>query len=228
MRRWAWVKAGLLLLAVLLAAGGVLAWLVKREPDFYAQAVAVPPQADDPKMASETQTRIGELVLAVTNPYNAPGDWAHTFSADELNAFLREDEDNVMLLRPQLDDFTDPRVAVRGDRLQIGGRVGDGLFSTVLSVEVKAWLVGGEPNTFAVELVAVRAGLLPLPKRWLMDKLSEYAVKHNADVTWFRGASNPVAVCRLRVNQTQPDLLLQAVDIKDDRVTIRGKGLVGP
>ena len=82
MRRWAWVKAGLLLLAVLLAAGGVLAWLVKREPDFYAQAVAVPPQADDPKMASETQTRIGELVLAVTNPYNAPGDWAHTVNAE--------------------------------------------------------------------------------------------------------------------------------------------------
>jgi hypothetical protein len=228
MRRWAWVKAGLLLLAVVLLAAGVLAWLVKREPDFYAQAVAVPPQAQDPEVASATQQRIAELLQAVASPYNAPGDWSHSFSADELNAFLREDEDNVMLLRPRLDEFTDPRVAVQGDRLLVGGRVGDGLFSTVLSVEVKAWLVGGEPNTFAVELVAVRAGVLPLSKRWVMERLSEYAVKHNAEVTWYRGAANPVAVCRLRVNQTQPDLLLQAVDVADDRVTIRGKGLIGP
>lgn len=228
MRRWAWVKAGLLLLAVVLVAGGVLAWVAKREPDFYAQAMAVPPQADDPKRASDTQTRISELVIALTNPYAAPGDWSYTFSADELNAFLREDEDNVMLLRPRLDGFDDPRVAIQEDRLLIGGRVGDGLFSTVLSVEVRAWLVGGEPNTFAVELVAVRAGMLPLNKRWVMDKLSEYAVKHNAEVTWYRGGPNPVAVCRVRVNQTQPDLHLQAVDVADDRITFGGKGLVGP
>lgn len=228
MRRWAWLKAGLLLLAVVLTVAGVLAWVVKREPDFYAQAMAVPPQADDPKLASETQARIAELLVAVGSPYNAPGDWGYTFSADELNAFLREDEDNVMLLRPRLDDISDPRVAVQGDRLLVGGRVGDGPFSTVLSVEIRAWLVGGEPNTFAVELVAVRAGLLPLNKRWVMDRLSEYAARHNAEVTWFRGGSNPVAVCRLRVNQTQPDLLLQAVDIKDDRITLRGKGLIGP
>lgn len=228
MRRWAWVRAGLLLLAVVVLAAGVLAWLVKREPDFYAQAVAVPPQANDPLLASETQTRIGELVTALTLPHAAPGDWSYAFSADELNAFLREDEDNVMLLRPRLDDFTDPRVAVQGDRLLIGGRVGDGLVSTVLSVEVRVWLVGGEPNTFAVELVAVRAGLLPLPKRGLMERMSEYAVKHNAEVTWYRSGANPVAVCRLRVNQTQPDMLLKAVEVKDDRVSVRGKGLIGP
>lgn len=228
MRRWAWVKAGLLLVAVIAVAAAVLVFIVKREPDFYARAAAVPPQADDPKLASETQTRIGELVTALTIPYNAPGDWSASFSADELNAFLREDQDNVMLLRPRTDEFTDPRVAIQGDRLLIGGRVGEGFWSTVLSVEVKAWLVGGEPNTFAVELVAVRLGMLPWSKRGLMDKLSDYAVKHNAEVTWYRGGANPVAICRLRVNQTQPDLLLHAVDIADDRITIGGKGLIGP
>ena len=228
MRRWAWVRAGLLLVAFLAVAAGVLLAVVKREPDFYAQAVAVAPRAEDPAVASDTQTRLGELVTALTIPQTAPGDWEVSFTPDELNAFLREDDDHVMLLRPRLEGYSDERVSVRGDRLLLAARYGDGFWSTVVSVELKAWLVAGEPNTFAVELVAVRAGLLPLPKRWVMDPLSEYAVRQKAELTWYRYGANPVAVCRLRVNQPQPDLLLQTLDIKDDRVTVGGKGLIGP
>lgn len=227
MRRWAWLKAGLLLVAFLLLVGVVLAWVVKREPDFYAPAVAVAPQANDPAVASDTQTRIGDLVRAISVPYATPDEWQARFTADELNAFLREDDEHVMLLRPKWEGFDDPRVSVDGDRLLIGGRVGDGAFSAVLSVEVKAWLVKGEPNTFAVELVSVRVGQLPWFKRWLMDAMTEYAAKANADITWYRSGPNPVAVCRLRANQPQPDLMLTAVDIADGRVTISGRGLLG-
>jgi hypothetical protein len=228
MRRWAWVRAGLLLLAVAVVLAGGLAWVVKREPDFYTQAAAVGPQASDPAVASDTQTRIGELITFLTVDYAGGGDWESTFTADELNAFLREDEDHVMLLRPKWEGFTDPRVSVQGDRLLVGGRVGRGLFSAVVSVEVRAWLVKDEPNTFAVELVSVKAGSLPWFKRWLMDRMSAFAVKHQAELTWYRGAANPVAVCRLKANQDQPDLTLTAVTIADGRLTIGGRGLIGP
>ncbi len=228
MRRWAWVKAVLLLLAVLLLAAGGLAWAVKREPAWYAEAVAVAPQADDPAVASDTQTRIGELVTALKVPYAAPGEWQASFSAAELNAFLREDADHVMLLRPKWEGFSDPRVHIDGDRLRIGGRVGDGLFSAVVSVEVRAWLIAGEPNTVAIELVDVKAGGLPWFKRWLMDRMSAFATKHNAEIQWYRVGNNPVAVCRLQVNQSQPDLTLTAVDVADGRVTVAGKGLSVP
>jgi hypothetical protein len=228
MRRWAWVRAVLLLLAVLLVVVGVLAWVVKREPAFYTEALAVAPQADDPAVASDTQTRIGELVTALKAPYAAPGEWQASFSAAELNAFLREDADHVMLLRPKWEGFSDPRVNIDGDRLRVGGRVGDGLFGVVVSVEVRAWLVKDEPNTLAIELVDVRLGGLPWFKRGLMERISAFAAQHNADLRWYRGANNPVGVCRLQASQNQPDLTLTAVDIADGRVTVSGKGLVGP
>ena len=227
MRRWSWLRAGLLLVALVAVAVVVVGWVVKREPEFYAQAVAVAPQADDPAVASDTQTRIGDLVTAVTAPYSTPGDWQVNFTADELNAFLREDADHVMLLRPKWEEFADPRVSIQGDHLLIGGRVGSGMLSTVISVEVRAWLVDGEPNTMAIELVSVRLGSLPWFKRWLMDRMTEFAAKYKADITWYRGAANPVAICRLRADQNQPDLALTAVSIADGRVTIGGKGLLG-
>lgn len=227
MRRWSWVKAGLLLIALVLVAGGVLGYVVKREPDFYAQATAVAPQADDPAVASDTQTRIGDLVRALTVPYAAPGEWQVSFTADELNAFLRE-EDDVLILRPKWEGFTDPRVSIREDRLMIGGRSGDGWSSVVLSVEVRAWLVAGEPNTFAIELVNVGVGSLPWLKQWLMDRLTKFATDYGADVTWYRGrGGNPTAICRLKANQNQPDLVLTELSIGDGKIVIGGKGLLG-
>ena len=228
MRRWAWVRAGLLLLAVLVVVVGVLAWVVKREPAFYTEAMAVAPQADDPAVASDTQTRIGELVTALKAPYAAPNEWQASFSAAELNAFLREDADHVMLLRPKWEGFSDPRVNIDGDRLRMGGRVGGGLFGVVVSVEVRAWLVANEPNTLAIELVDVRAGGLPWFKRSLMERMTAFAAQHDADLRWYRGATHPVGVCRLQASQNQPDLNLTAVDITDGRVTVSGKGLLGP
>jgi hypothetical protein len=226
MRRWAWVKAGLLLIALVVIVGGVLGWVVKREPGFYAEAMAVTPQADDPAVASDTQTRIGDLVRALT-VYAAPGEWQVNFTADELNAFLREDDD-VLILRPKWEGFADPRVSIQGDRLMVGGRVGDGPTAVVLSVEVRAWLVAGEPNTFAVELVNVGVGSLPWFKRWLMDRLSEFAGEYGTDLTWYRGAGgNPVAIGRLKANQNQPDLVLTELSVGDGKIVIGGKGLLG-
>lgn len=227
MRRWAWLKTVLLVVTLLAVAVVAIGWVVKREPEFYAQAAAVAPQANDPAVASDTQTRIGDLVSAVTAPHSTPGEWQASFTSEELNAFLREDADHVMLLRPKWEEFADPRVSIQDDRLLIGGRVGSGLFSTVLSVEVRAWLVNGEPNTMAIELISVRLGGLPWFKRWLMDRMTEFAAKHKADITWYRGAANPVAICRLRADQNQPDLSLTGVSITDGRVTIGGKGLLG-
>lgn len=226
MRRWSWLKAVLLLLAVLVVVWGAFGWVVTREPAWYTEAVTVPPQADDPAVASDTQTRIGELVTALKAPYAAPGEWQASFSAAELNTFLREDDDHAMLLRPKWEGFSDPRVNIDGDRLRVGVRAGTA--GRVLSVEVRAWLVKDEPNTLAIELVDVRLGGLPWFKQGLMERMTAFAAEHGADLRWYRGANNPVGVCRLQANQNQPDFTLTAVDIADGRVTVSGKGLVGP
>jgi hypothetical protein len=229
MRRWAWVKAALLVLALVGAVWGVLAWLVSREPDWYARAAAVAPQADDPAVAYDTQTRLSELLLAISEPVTVtePGEWQFSFSPDELNAFLREDDDRVMILRPKWDNVTDLRVGVDGDRLRVGARVWRGAASAVMSVELRVWLVAGEPNTIGVELVDVRQGGLPWFKRWLMDSMTAFAAKHDAEVQWYRGATNPVGICRLRVSQSQPDLSLSAVEVASGRLTVSGRALVG-
>jgi hypothetical protein len=228
-----WVKGGLLLVVLLLLAAAGVGALARVEPDFYKQAVAVGPQPDDPTTASEIQTRLIELSHYVAVPYSTDGDWSRTFTTDDLNAFLRESgsDNDTVLLRPNLgDNWSDLRVSVSGDRLQVGARLGEGLFSTVVSIELKAWLVAGEPNAVALEVLAVRAGALPWVNQEVRNLLSSRlgGKNKNAEVKWYRGNGNPVAVVRFRVNQPQPDMLLQTVSIADGKLTIGGKNFGGP
>ncbi len=228
-----WVKGGLMLVVVLLLAAAALGGLAKVEPDFYKQVAAVGPQPEDPAVASDIQTRLGELIAAVAVPYSTDGDWSLSFSSDELNAYLRESgtDNGTLLLRPNLgENWSDPRVSMNGDRLLLGARLGEGLLSTVVSIELKAWLIAGEPNAMALEVLSVRVGALPWVNQDVRSLLSNNlgAKDKNAEVKWYRVNGNPVAVVRLRVNQPQPDMLLQTLSIADGRIIIGGKGQGGP
>lgn len=216
------LKTLLLVLIVLGTAVGVLVWLVKHEPPFYARETADTPRPDDPGSAALVKTRVTELVDDV---FGKP-DWGATFTTDELNAFLRAgDTGNDPIVSPLIASLNRPRVAVTGDRLVLSDRSGSGPFSTVLTLELKAWLVDKEPNLLAVEVVGFSAGALPLPKRSVMNRLGDAARKLKADVNWYRHDGNPVGLFRLFANQPGATTQLLTLKVKDDKVSIGGKNL---
>ena len=80
--------------------------------------------------------------------------------------------------------FHSPRVAIDGDRLKLGFRYGEGFWSTVVSVELRVWLVADEVNLMAVEVCDLRAGRLRRrgavdPRR---DRRNGPRLEHRRDV----------------------------------------------
>jgi hypothetical protein len=203
-----------------LAVVGVLGALIKVEPAFYTAKPG--DEFTDSLVASKVLTRFGDLMQDV----RLKPEWNGSFTAAELNAFLRENlqEDGWLagVLPPELHD---PRVAIEGDRVKVAGRIGSGIWSTVVSAEMRIWLVKDEINTVAVELVSMRAGALPAELQWFrsLDAIGEAVRDRNVDVAWYRHNGNLVGVFRLYADQPRPPTHLRTVQVAEGRVSISGR-----
>ena len=204
----------MLLLAVAGVAGGV-GYLLKSEPADYL--VAVPAQADDSKVTAEATTKYSDFRTNLRQQ----SEWSSVFTADELNAVIRDQfADRTELYGTALSGL---RVVGRGDKLLLAARVGDGWFSTVVNLEVRAWLVGPDQNTVAVELGSLRAGAMPVGSHWLMDRITDEVRQYNTDVTWYRHDGRPVGLFRLFADAARPPTRLRSVTLADGSVTVAGR-----
>jgi len=224
LKRRFWIKVFILLGALGLSLG-VLAYLLKQTPEFYRVAPTVDSEAT---LGSDVLTRFGDL----RNDILSQPDWGSSFTAEELNAFLRDHmDDREGLAGLLLGGMKSPRVAIEGDRLKFAARVhwGDSeTFSTILSVELKVWLVSREVNTLAVELVGAWAGGLPITSlpfgpQTQLDSITENARQSNIAVTWYRHDGNLVGLFRFYADQPQPLVQIRTTKISEGRLTIAGR-----
>ncbi len=223
MRRRSVLFALLLVVAVGAAVAGVLGFLAKQEPAFYTADPG--DELTDVQTASQVLTRFSDLMQDV----RLKSDWKGSFTAPELNAFLRENlRESGWLAGVLPPELHAPRVAIDGDRVKVAGRVGDGLWSTVVSAELRVWLVKDEINTVAVELVGMHAGALPVELQWFrsLDAIAEAVQERNADVSWYRHDGHLVGVFRLYADQPRPPTQLQIVKVADGRVSVAGRSTV--
>lgn len=222
MRRQSTIRALLLILVILGIAGVSLGYLLQQEPDYYVNEWKSPADIDDSAVASDVLTKLNDLMNDLQN--NRQASWGSTYSAEELNSFFRERQSGKnALISGLLGDVPEPRFAIRDDRLFIAFRYGEGTFSTVISIEVKAWLVKDQPNLIAISFVGFKAGALPMPKYLILDRFAQMARKHNAEVNWYRHDGQPVALCQLYANQSRPDSQIDTLKIAQGRIMIGGK-----
>jgi hypothetical protein len=220
-RRRRVLLAALIVLLAFAAVVGGLGLLVKQEPAFYAVGSPAD-EIEDDYVASRVLTRFGDL----KNDIRSRSDWAASFSAGELNAFLRQNLDDGGLLAKLLPAGShSPRVAIDGDLIKIAVRYGEEFWSSVVSVELRVWLVKDEVNTVAVELVGVRSGALPIEPQWLvsLDAIAEKAQDSNVDVTWYRHDGHLVGLFRFYADQPRPTTQIRTVKVADGRVTLAGR-----
>jgi hypothetical protein len=107
--------------------------------------------------------------------------------------------------------------------MRVAFRYGSGFWSTVLTYELRVWLVPTEVNTLAVEIVQRKAGGLPIAAQSLLSDFKELARAKNLDVTWYRQEGNPVAIIRLPTNRARPNAQLLRFDVVDGQLTIVGQ-----
>jgi len=222
MHRNSTIRAILMVLVTIGIASASLGYLLQKEPDYYINEWKSPPDIDDSTVASDVLTKLNDLMNDLQN--NRQASWGSTYSAEELNAFFRERQSGKnALITGLLGDVPEPRFAIRDDRLLIAFRYGEGALSTVISIEVKVWLVKDQPNLLAIAVMGFQAGALPMPKYLILDRFAQMARKHNAEVNWYRHEGQPVALCQLYANQTRPDSQIDTLKIAEGRIMIGGK-----
>ncbi|MBX7103892.1 MAG: hypothetical protein K1X57_07415 [Gemmataceae bacterium] len=191
---------------------------VRHEPAFYQRA-GLPKGPDRQRLAQEFLRRSSDVYNLVAN--GQP--WTLTIAQEQLNAYLQDENTSSSGLFTYPENVTDPRVEFESDRIRIGFRYGSGTASAIVSVDLRTWLLAKESNAIALELCGLSVGGVPLGSHALMEYVTEAAREWNADVTWYRHNSHPVAIIRLQANQSRPTLQLRQFEMTAGQATLTGK-----
>lgn len=208
-----------LLVALISGVLGVVGTLLRCEPAFYT-AAACPGDYDTREKASRVLTRLQDLKTDI----RTKGEWGETFTAEELNSFFAEmmtGNGSFASLMPE--GFHSPRVAFEGDRMKLGFRYGRGFWSSVVWIELRAWLVADEVNLMAVEVCDLRAGRLGVGTQTVLDAIAESSRSSNIDVTWYRHNGNPVGLFRFFSDQPHPPSQVLTLETQDGKLVVAGR-----
>jgi hypothetical protein len=211
-----------LTLALLAGAVSALGAVVKHEPNFYRQS-QVPPSETRKALASEFLCKFVQMMADIKGGKEA---WGCDTSEAQVNCFF----DEIWGQKGEAESLRDlgmssPNVVFEKDHVRLAFRYGSGWFSTVISYDLKIWLVPKEANVIAVEIQSARAGALPISNRSILNQLTDFARKQNFKVTLFRHEGNTVAVIDLQGDQQHPKAILTTLYIDTNKLILRGKTL---
>ncbi len=216
----------LVLLLTSLAGGGYL--MIRVEPAFY-RAGAQP--ADDGR-----KDRSNEFVNASIGLYNDLAEaielgaqdrssWQYSFTTDLINSFFSEEFVKSGMGEKLLPkNLREPRVALEQDRIRLGCRYGTGAWSSVVTIDLRVWLVAREPNVVALELQGMRAGALPFSAQSLLEAIAEGVRQAHIDISpWYRRKGNPVALLKLQSERSATTARLTRLELRPGVLVIGGK-----
>lgn len=217
-KRWAYLGGGVLVALLLL---GGLALVLKHQPGFYRRsAVAVGKERKD--LSTAFLGRFTHLINCIVD--GGKDEWEVTFSEAQFNSYFEEDfvrlGDAAALKKHGIHQ---PRLVFEHDRIRLAFRVGSGLWSTVVSYDLRVWLAPKEINVLAVEICGRQAGALPLSTNSLHQEMGEIAQRHNVKMDWYRHHGNPVAVIRFQTERRHTQL--RRIDVRHGSITISGASL---
>jgi hypothetical protein len=209
---------GLGVFALLLSTILGVAWLLLRhEPHFYADKLVIA----DAERARVSHEFVSEFI-AFGNSLSNEREWYGRFTDRQVNCFFADGIFRVPALELP-EGVSEPRVQFEPERIRLAFRYKSGLINTVVSASLRLWLPAAERNTLALQLESFKAGLMPMSAQWLLEQVSEGARRNSIEVTWYRHEGMPVALLRFQADRARPTMQLNAVQIEDGSITIKGR-----
>jgi hypothetical protein len=203
------------------AVGATLWILVRYEPSIYLRA-AVPPGEQRHQLSEKCQQELMKLYSSVLNPDEQ--EWGHRFTDSEINSYLAEHFVQSHLNEHMLPEgVSEPRLVIEPEKIRLAFRYGTGLWSTVVSIDLRVWLVKGEPNVVALKLVGFHAGALPISAQSLLESITKTCQDNGIGVDWYRDDGAPVAVLRFQAEQPHPTLELETIKLESGAIHIEGR-----
>ncbi len=214
-----------MLLLVVAGIAAVLFFLVSHEPAFYRRAAV--PQGQERKVQSMLfQTALIPLVECFSEKHypskkEKENGWNFSYSEEQINSYFQEGTwGEIDTLKRH--GIWEPRLVIEADRIRLAFRYGTKPWSTIMSLDLRVWLVPKEVNVVALEILARRAGALPISAQFFLDQVSDMAQKSNIDVTWYRNNGNPVALFRFQSDRVHPTAQLRRLELRPGKITIGG------
>jgi hypothetical protein len=221
MSRRSFVVALAVFLCLTCGVGATLWMLVRYEPGVYLHA-AMPPGEDRQKLSAKCQRELMQLLTSVTD--HDEQQWGHSFSDNEINSYLAEHFVQSRLDKQFLPEgISQPRVVIDPDKIRVAFRYGSGLWSTIITIDLHAWLVKGEPNVVALKLVGFHAGALPISAQSLLDNITKTCQDNGIGVDWYRDDGYPVALLHFQNEQPHPTLELELIKLDKGAIHIQGR-----
>ncbi|QVL33411.1 hypothetical protein KIH39_05720 [Telmatocola sphagniphila] len=207
-----------LLAAIAFVVCSALGLALKQRPAFY-EAAYIPDGEIRNQQSKECQRKASDLwsMFGSGDPV-----WGDKFTNANINSYLQEDFETVGGEKNLPDGFSEPRISFEEGSLRLGCRYGKGFWSTIISINLKVWMVANEVNTIGIEIVSLKSGSIGISPRFLLDQISELARKWNADLVWYRRNGNPVAVVKLQASQMRPTFHIQQLQIKNNELVLYG------
>jgi hypothetical protein len=207
--------ACVLIMALLMTFGLML----RHEPEFYWR-VAVPP---GPQRVETSNRLLFDHVLKFYTKFYFGDDslWTSTFTQEQLNSYFAED----FIRQGDAKNFSDIgisdiRIEFIDDQIRLAFRYGTGAFSSVISYDLKAWLVPSEMNALAIEIQRRRAGAIPIPTQQIFRELKEIGREKNIDIDWYRYNGNPVAIVKFQADRPRPTAQLLNLQISSGELKV--------
>ncbi|MGD0384108.1 MAG: hypothetical protein ABSA77_11340 [Thermoguttaceae bacterium] len=199
-----WIGCGVP--AVLIAAlVGVFAAL-RFEPKFYREALAVASEARE-----EGSDQMLQRMAALVSDVRKPGKWQGRFTAEQINGWLAVDfVKNHHGALPPL--FHDPRVSIDSEGIVLACRYEGWIVSTVLTLTVEPYVP--EENLLALRIVRVRAGLVPMPLKKVLDGITDAARRSEWRLEWRQSGGDPVALLSTPPGDNAGDLAVKIETIR--------------
>jgi hypothetical protein len=197
-----------------------LAVVLRHEPVFYrSAAIAASPERKKGSM------KFVNACLQLGNGIKLDSKWWGKFTTEETNSYLAENfltDGTMEELLPH--GVRDPRIGFEDGRIRLGFRYGRPPWSTVVSVDLRVWLVAKEYNMVALELERVRAGMIPISGRSVLERMGDTIRQHNRglEFNWYRHDGKPVALLRFQADKVVPTIRLQQMEVKDGQLLIAG------
>jgi hypothetical protein len=216
-----------LLVVVIGILGASLMSVLYHEPDFYHRAAIAPVELRK-TVSGKLLLNIAGLSEYFTDRHTPTKDerengWTWSVKEEDLNSYFEVgfkmwgDEE---ALRKR--GISDPRICIEPDRIRLAFRYGSMPWSTLISLDFRLWVVPGELNVVALEILNRRAGGLPISAQFFFDQVTEIARKSNIEVAWYRNKGNPVALFRFQSSHLRPSAKLKSIDMRPGVLYIRG------
>lgn len=214
-----WRKILWIVGVLLLAAGGLVGWAwwaSKQVPSFYAEAMASDLAPQERKQAAEEFVR---ATLRIVEDVEHADVWAEEFRQDQINSWLAEE---LRQKYPELapEEITDPRVGLHEDSLWLGFHYTGPSWEGVVSIEVRPFVP--EPNKLAVEILAIRAGLVPIALGEVLQEIGQQVEMEGLPVVWTRRNGHDVALVTLDGGPDGP--VLESIEVEEGVIRASGKG----